>query len=318
MARPWKQTLLVLSGGNALGAFQAGAYQSLQEHDLLPDHVTGSSIGAVNGALIAGNAPEQRLPALRHLWQEIAPEHVVPPTPLAPLTARTLGRPGLFVPTLPRVGEMPVGQPALYDLAPLEGTLKALCRLEKPTARLTVAATDLGTGQTVTFDTTETTVEPAHIQGSCALLPDFVPVQAGDRLLGDGGLSANLPLNHALPDLSKDDTLVIAVDLFDARGEWPRTLLQGAGRRLEVIMASQARLEIDLLRQRRLAAKGGKLLVLRLTRDGTQEPVTDKTFDFSAATLKTRWDDGYRRMTAALQDLPRPTDCEAFTVLDLR
>src|SRR5947209_12735970 len=59
---------LVLQGGGALGAYQGGVYQALHEAGLEPDWVIGTSIGAINASLIAGNAPENRLLALRKFW----------------------------------------------------------------------------------------------------------------------------------------------------------------------------------------------------------------------------------------------------------
>jgi NTE family protein len=65
--RPWaaRRLELVLGGGGALGAFQPGVYEALHEAGLEPDGLVGSSIGALNGALIAGNPRERRLERLR-------------------------------------------------------------------------------------------------------------------------------------------------------------------------------------------------------------------------------------------------------------
>ena len=62
------QIVLVLQGGGALGAYQAGVYQALQEVGVEPDWVIGTSIGAINASLIAGNPPEMRLERLREFW----------------------------------------------------------------------------------------------------------------------------------------------------------------------------------------------------------------------------------------------------------
>jgi NTE family protein len=70
--RPNKRIALVLQGGGALGAYQAGVYQALDEHGLCPDWVVGTSIGAINGALIAGNAPSQRLERLKQFWLHVS------------------------------------------------------------------------------------------------------------------------------------------------------------------------------------------------------------------------------------------------------
>src|SRR4051795_7960668 len=64
------QIALVLSGGNALGAYHAGAYEQLHQNGIRPDWIVGASIGAVTGAILAGNAPEDRLPKLNQFWAE--------------------------------------------------------------------------------------------------------------------------------------------------------------------------------------------------------------------------------------------------------
>src|SRR5882724_7070687 len=68
---PFECIALVLQGGGALGAYQAGVYEALSEADLHPDWIAGISIGAINGALIAGNAPEARVDKLRAFWDRV-------------------------------------------------------------------------------------------------------------------------------------------------------------------------------------------------------------------------------------------------------
>src|ERR1700736_1276340 len=65
------QVVLVLQGGGALGSYQAGVYQALHEAGIDPDWIIGTSIGAINAGLIAGNAPENRLPRLRDFWKKM-------------------------------------------------------------------------------------------------------------------------------------------------------------------------------------------------------------------------------------------------------
>src|SRR5438046_4535637 len=68
---PFERIALILQGGGALGAFQAGVYQALAEANLVPDWVAGISIGAINAALIAGNPPEARIEKLRAFWEQV-------------------------------------------------------------------------------------------------------------------------------------------------------------------------------------------------------------------------------------------------------
>src|SRR3979409_485828 len=65
------QTVLVLQGGGALGAYQAGVYEALHEAGIEPDWVIGISIGALNGALITGNTPADPLPGRREVWKKV-------------------------------------------------------------------------------------------------------------------------------------------------------------------------------------------------------------------------------------------------------
>ena len=67
----FEQIVLVLQGGGALGAYQAGVYEALAEADVHPDWVAGISIGAINTALIAGNAPQARADKLKEFWESV-------------------------------------------------------------------------------------------------------------------------------------------------------------------------------------------------------------------------------------------------------
>src|SRR5271165_4263946 len=69
---PFERIALILQGGGALGAYQAGVYEALAEADLHPDWVSGISIGAVNAAIIAGNPPEKRVQQLRAFWETVS------------------------------------------------------------------------------------------------------------------------------------------------------------------------------------------------------------------------------------------------------
>src|ERR1700748_3625457 len=77
------QVVLVVQGGGALGAYQVGVYEALCEAGIEPDWVIGTSIGAINASLIAGNAPEQRLAPPREFWRRVTHP------PLSQLTAMT-------------------------------------------------------------------------------------------------------------------------------------------------------------------------------------------------------------------------------------
>ena len=105
-----KKIGLVLQGGGALGSYQAGVYEALASSEYLPDWVAGISIGAINAAIIAGNAPENRLKRLRSFWDGITAQTSLWPAALvgslalwqqkaSALTALLFGQPGFFTPT---------------------------------------------------------------------------------------------------------------------------------------------------------------------------------------------------------------------------
>src|SRR6202050_1197229 len=136
--------VLVLQGGGALGSYQAGAFQALCRADFDPEWVAGISIGAINAAIIAGNAPEKRVDRLKEFWEMVsAPVPWNPVTPgdrvrsyfnetSAALVA-AFGVPGFFAPRFPPAPMWPQGSPqsqSYYDTTPLRATLERLGGLE--------------------------------------------------------------------------------------------------------------------------------------------------------------------------------------------
>src|SRR5271166_5932953 len=134
------QSVLVLQGGGALGAYQAGVYEGMAERGFAPNWVTGVSIGAINGALIAGNAPERRLERLREFWDRVSsaiplafPAYLDPLrlafNRVSTLATTAFGVPGFFVPRVPSPYLAPDGTPgalSIYDTSPLRDTLEEL------------------------------------------------------------------------------------------------------------------------------------------------------------------------------------------------
>jgi NTE family protein len=303
----------VLAGGVALGAYQAGAYAALHEHEeLWPARLAGSSIGAVNAALIAGNAPQMRLAQLQAFWNEAHVDNAPlldwlggswrdATSWLSVLQSRLFGRSGQF---RPRFAEMMLSSvSSVYDLAPLRAQIEKLVDFERLNAgepRLTVVTTDIETGDEVAFDTCNgASISADHLIASCGFLPDFPPIEIGGRLLGDGGLVANAPVETALLDEdSNADILCFVVDLFSSRGERPRTLEQAAARRWDLLFGNQTRQTLNRLkREYRHRARHPKVTIVHLAyRPSTQEAGPEKPFDFSRQTLTERWEAGYLDM----------------------
>ena len=264
MATFEEQTVFVLQGGGALGAYQAGAYTALAEAGYMPSWVAGISIGAVNSAIIAGNPPECRGERLRAFWEEVSSR--LTGWPLAnddnsrklfnetsAAMAALWGVPGFFEPRVPPAVLMPPGTPeaiSVYDSAPLYATLNELVDfdlLNSGAVRLSVGAVEVLTGNMQYFDTTSQTVGPEHIMASGALPPGLPPIMIGDKPYWDGGLVSNTPLQHVLERGGpRHDMVVFQVDLFSARGDLPETLFDVGQREKEIRYSSRTRLNTDI------------------------------------------------------------------------
>jgi NTE family protein len=252
-------TVLVLQGGGALGAYQAGVYEGMQEQGFAPDWVTGVSIGAINAALIAGNAREVRLERLREFWDRVSSGlPLVAPAQLDPVrvafnrlsaaTAIAFGVPGFFTPRVPPAFLAPDGSRealSVYDTSPLHETLQELVDFEllndKTRIRMSVGAVNVGTGNSVYFDNQQRWLGPYHVMASGSLPPGFPPIEIDGDYYWDGGLVSNSPLWYVLDDSPQIDALIIQVDLFSARGELPVNLDQVLERAKDIQYSSKTR-----------------------------------------------------------------------------
>jgi NTE family protein len=265
----FEQIALLLQGGGALGAYQAGVYEALAEADLHPDWVAGISIGAINSAIIAGNPPQQRVGALRDFW------HAVSTSPLGvpyfkqiefsdsqhellnqarAMDILLFGTPNFFVPRLPPPAIWPPGSPdkaSYYDTTPLRATLARLVdfdRLNSREMRFSVGAVDVRSGDFTYFDNTTHTIVFEHIAASGSLPPGFPATKIGDEYFWDGGLISNTPLEWVLGSRPRRDTLAFQVDLWNARGELPKDMIAVEVRQKEIIYSSRSRAATDRYR----------------------------------------------------------------------
>ncbi len=248
---------LALSGGNALGAYAAGACEALYEAGVRPDIVSGSSIGSVTAAIVAGNPPEQVSGRLHAFWEQAALGSAFG---LAPASGRPrdiynkmhamqtvlAGRLGMFTPRPSGFLSMLPGTPpdlGLFDGRPLVATLERLIDFDYLNAAhlpLVIGAVDLETGEPVYFDSRRQAIGPQHVLASTAFLPGFPPVEIDGRCLGDPGMYCNLPLDPLLKSPPPGDQLCIAVDLYDARGSRPFSLDSALERVQDIAFASQS------------------------------------------------------------------------------
>lgn len=306
--------VLVLSGGNALGAYHAGAWTALEAAGVEPRWVLGSSIGAVTAAIIAGTAPGQREAALRRFWDRAAAfdgiDALIPDLARRPLQyaqalgSRLLGRPGLFTLRPPDLTGMD-SRPGLFEASAMRSLIAELVdlgRLNGGAMRVSIVAVDLASGEETVFDSQSGGIEIDHIMASAALLPDFPPVEVAGRLLVDGGLSANLPIDLVLDEAFAAEAAplaVFAVDLFPSAAPWPRGLAQAAQRQSDLIFASQTK---KMLTARALPWRdrvpGADVMLLAY--EALEEETPLKGYDFSARSLARRWQAGAADMAAQL------------------
>ncbi len=253
---------LVLQGGGALGAYQAGVYQALHEAGLEPDWVVGVSIGAINSAIIAGNPPERRLERLEEFWNTITsqdpfifwPEGDGPRkmrNALSAMNAMLVGQPGFFKPNAVNGWMAPRGSKAataLYDTSPLHQTLEKLVDFElinSGRTRFAVGAVNVETANFAYFDNADIEITPEHIMASGALPPALPMVRIGKDYFWDGGLVSNTPLQHLLDNCGSQNTLVFQVDLFSASGEIPRDMPEVLSRQKDIQYSSRTRMTTD-------------------------------------------------------------------------
>ncbi|MBR1217551.1 patatin-like phospholipase family protein [Bradyrhizobium sp. U87765 SZCCT0131] len=257
---------LVLQGGGALGAYQAGVYQALHEDGIEPDWVCGVSIGAINSAIIAGNPPERRLDRLREFWDRITSRKVWHYTPdgdifrkvrnsVSSYLTTTLGQPGFFRPHNVSPWLSPAGArtaTSYYDTTPLHATLLDLVDFDLINARkmhFAVGAVNVLTGNFLYFDNKKEVIGPEHVMASGALPPALPMVKIGTDHFWDGGIVSNTPLQHLLDQQDKTNSLVFQVDLFSARGMLPRDIQEVLARHKDIVYSSRTRHNTDIYRR---------------------------------------------------------------------
>ncbi|MGJ5176751.1 DUF3734 domain-containing protein [Bradyrhizobium oligotrophicum] len=361
--------VLVLQGGGALGSYQAGAYQALCHFDFEPEWIAGISIGAINAAIIAGNDREKRVRRLKEFW-----EMVSSPVPWKPLLngdrhrsafnevsaglIAAFGVPGFFTPRFPPAPLWPSGSPqsvSYYDTAPLKRTLERLVdfdRINDLKTRLSVGAVGVTTGNFTYFDNVEfkkqgKCIGPEHIMASGALPPGFPPVEIDGEHYWDGGIASNTPLDYVLDAETDRDLLIFQVDLFSARGNLPRTLLEAAEREKDIRYSSRTRMNTDKNRMIHNTRKAFRELYAKLPDELRNDPsleilckaaqentvtvvhliyrsknyeTSSKDYDFSHVAMVEHWEAGVRDVHQSMRHkdrLERPQSGETMVTYDL-
>jgi NTE family protein len=257
------QVVLVLQGGGALGAFQGGVYQALHEAGVEPDWLIGTSIGAINASIIAGNRVEDRLAKLQEFWRLVESSSLWGAFPawtgvadaLSSWTTLTRGIPGFFE-TNPRAflgSQVPLGadHAGYYSTEPLRKTLEKLVDfslINQDHPRLTVGAAHVRTSMMHYFDSKEMDLSPSHVMASGALPPAFPAVRIDGELYWDGGILSNTPTERIFDDHPRRNSLIFAVHLWNPTGDEPQTIWEILNRAKDIQYSS--RIASHIVRQR--------------------------------------------------------------------
>jgi NTE family protein len=314
------QVVLVLQGGGALGAYQAGVYEALCGAGTEPDWVIGTSIGAINAGLIAGNAREHRLPRLREFWKRVEQA-----SPLGAAATFAFGIPAFFSPRLPAWGGLQarVGLDAAsyYSTEPLRATLTDLLNVEDigKEMRLTVGAVNVRSGAMRYFDSRDEPLGLEHILASGALPPAFPAIRIEGEAYWDGGVYSNTPIEAVLDDNPRRDSVIFGVNVWQPTGAEPGSIWEVMGRQKDIQYASRADSHIEKQKQihrlrhvirelsknlsgekqnspecRELASWGcgTTMHVVRLLAPALDSEDYLKDIDFSPAGIRARWQAG--------------------------
>jgi len=267
--QPFECTALVLQGGGALGSYQAGVYEAMAEAGVEPGWVAGISIGAINAAIIAGNAPKDRVAKLRQFWETVTanpfldwagmmdtmtPQGIMARSFFNQMSAcisLTAGANDFFQPRNPPPYFQPDGSKgatSFYDTSKLKGTLERLVdfdRINHDGMRLSVGTVNVRTGNFAYFDTTKDVLCADHILASCSLPPGFGATEIDGEFYWDGGMVSNTPLQWVVDGETRKDTLVFQIDLWPAEGNLPRNLTDVATRQKDIQYSSRTRAATD-------------------------------------------------------------------------
>jgi NTE family protein len=279
------QTVLVLQGGGALGAYQVGVYEALHEAGIAPSWVIGTSIGAINAAIIAGSKPAERIDKLCDFWARVQNDHFVPgglpswmATAARNLQSISAGVPNFFSPNPAAFlsPHAPLGpdDAGYYTVDPLRRTLGKLIdfnQLNNGGTRITVGASSVRTAEMRYFDSRDMPLSLDHVMASGALPPAFPAVRIDGELYWDGGILSNTPVEVVFDDNPRRDSLVFAVHIWNPHGPEPETIWEVMNRQKDIQYSSRAASHIKRQRQlhklRHIVAELAKLVPDDLRRD---------------------------------------------------
>jgi NTE family protein len=284
-SQPKNQIVLVLQGGGALGAYQAGVYEALSEAGIEPDWVIGTSIGAINGSLIAGNKPGDRLPRLAEFWKRVRNRQSFADGwaaafggALANLGIVTQGVPGFFLPNSSALWGIHhpagVGRASFYTTEPLKETLSDLIDFDyinSKHVRLTTGAVNAMTGNMRYFDSQQMPLDVRHVMASGALPPAFPAVEIDGEPYWDGGIYSNTPIEVVFDDRPRRNSLIFSVNMWQPSGPAPTTIWQVLGRQKDIQYSSRGLSHVARQQQLHRLRHVIRELALRLPKDEAEK-----------------------------------------------
>jgi NTE family protein len=329
------RVVLVMQGGGAPGCYQAGAYQALHEAGIEPDWVIGTSIGAINGAIITGNQVSDRIEKLREFWARLD-THA--PEPLNRVVPLLTGVPNYCYPNpaLAWGAETRVGieRAAMYLVDPLKKLLPALVDfnlINSGDTRFTLGLTTVETGQIRYFDSKQDKISLEHVLGSSAVPPNFPAVLVDGQYYWDGGVYSNSPVEVVFDEYPRHSSVVFALQIWPTRGRRPETLSQAFMREKDIMFGSRSRTHImrqaELHRMRRIIRELIDMLpeesknsprakelagwsctttmhLVEINAQPIEGESNARDFDFSRAAVQARWRAGYADASRMLERRP--------------
>jgi NTE family protein len=282
------QIVLVFQGGGALGAYQMGVYQALHEAGIEPDWVVGTSIGAINAALIAGSPFSERLGRMNEFWKRVETSDFMGlPLPnwfgqaARNMMSISTGVPAFFEPRPAAFfsPHSPLGpdDAGYYSVQPLRRLLDELVdfeRINHGPMRLSVGASKVQSSELVYFDSKTMPLGTDHVLASGALPPAFPAVRIDGELYWDGGILSNTPVELVFDDLPRRSGTVFTVHLWNPHGPEPETIWQVMNRQKDLQYSSRAASHIK--RQRQLHQL--RHVITELAKFAPQEVTTDERY----------------------------------------
>jgi NADPH-dependent 2,4-dienoyl-CoA reductase/sulfur reductase-like enzyme/predicted acylesterase/phospholipase RssA len=328
------QTVLILQGGGALGAFECGVIKAMEEKKIYPDIVAGVSIGSFNAAIIAGN-PKNASAALEAFWDELTMN-----TPdisnqyisslVSSVYILTFGSPKFFRPRwlmpISRPEELPLYWTSFYDPYPVKNLLNKYVDFEKlvdSPIRLFVSAVNVETSELTTFDSYTDDITPDHILASGSLPPGFPWTTIDGKHYWDGGIVSNSPLDQLIELLGSAGKKVYIVDLYPTKKPLPRNIMEVLARRDEIFYSEKIDRNIhsrelidnykrlveemmgylepgvvEQIKHRpvyiRTMGDAPPVSITRIVREGEGGEPASKDYDFSRKSIEEHEKEGYR------------------------